>query len=189
MRLSNLQVCALGLSLAVTMACGGSEPSNKSAEPTSPAGATSGMKVDESKAGNVTGMVVLEGTAPKNEPIKMAADPVCAQQANGPQAQETYTVGSDGTSLGNVFVYVKDGLGNSAVDIPRAPAKTDQKECRYPRHAFGMRAGQAREIKNSDPTLHNSHATPKGNAEFNVGQPVQGMTNTHTFPTKEVMVP
>jgi hypothetical protein len=147
------------------------------------------MKVDESKAGNVTGMVVLEGTAPKNEPIKMNADPQCAQQAKGPQTQETYLVGSDGKSLGNVFVYVKDGLGNYVFDIPSEPARIDQKECRYHPHVFGMRTGQALEIKNSDPTLHNIHATPKGNAEFNVGQPVQGMTNTHTFPNKEVMVP
>src|SRR5262245_48691330 len=189
MRLSNLQVCALGLSLAVTMACGGSEPSNKSAEPTSPAGATSGMKVDESKAGNVTGMVVLEGTAPKNEPIKMAADPVCAQQAKGPQAQETYTVGSDGKSLGNVFVYVKDGLGSYTFDPPTDKAKIDQKECRYHPHVFGMRVGQELEIVNSDPTLHNIHALPKGNKEFNTGQPIQGMKTAHTFTAKEVMVP
>jgi plastocyanin len=147
------------------------------------------MKVDESKAGNVTGMVALEGTAPRNEPIKMNADPVCAQEAKGPQAQETYVVGSDGKSLGNVFVYVKDGLGNYVFDIPSEPAKIDQKECRYHPHVFGMRTGQTLKITNSDPTLHNIHATPKDNTEFNVGQPVKGMTTDHTFPNKEVMVP
>jgi Carboxypeptidase regulatory-like domain len=30
---------------------------------------------------------------------------------------------------------------------------------------------------------------PKGNAEFNNGQPIQGMKMTHTFTAKEVMVP
>ena len=52
-----------------------------------------------------------------------------------------------------------------------------------------MRVGQTLEIVNSDPTLHNIHALPKGNQEFNTGQPIQGMKTTHTFAAKEVMVP
>ena len=54
---------------------------------------------------------------------------------------------------------------------------------------FGIRVGQPLEIVNSDPTLHNIHAMPKGNAEFNNGQPIQGMKMTHTFTSPEVMVP
>ena len=42
---------------------------------------------------------------------------------------------------------------------------------------------------NSDPTLHNIHALPKSNLEYNTGQPIQGMKTTHTFTQKEVMVP
>ncbi|MNC87666.1 hypothetical protein D3C83_34080 [compost metagenome] len=42
---------------------------------------------------------------------------------------------------------------------------------------------------NSDPTLHNIHAIPKMNSEFNTGQPIQGMKFDHTFTAKEVMVP
>jgi hypothetical protein len=48
---------------------------------------------------------------------------------------------------------------------------------------------QPLEIVNSDPTLHNIHAMPKANTEFNNGQPIQGMKMTHTFKAKEVMVP
>ena len=44
-------------------------------------------------------------------------------------------------------------------------------------------------IVNSDPTLHNIHALPKNNAEFNTGQPIQGMKTTHVFTAKEIMVP
>ena len=98
-------------------------------------------------------------------------------------------VGSDGKSLANVFVYVKDGLGNYVYDTPTEAARIDQKECRYHPHVFGMRVGQPLEILNSDPTLHNIHALPKANAEFNNGQPIQGMKMTHTFDKPEVMVP
>jgi hypothetical protein len=45
------------------------------------------------------------------------------------------------------------------------------------------------QIINSDDTLHNVHGLAKANKEFNAGQPIQGMKMTHTFSTKEVMVP
>jgi plastocyanin len=167
-------------------ACGGGGSSESSSVPAPAPGAT---KVDPATAGDVTGTVVLDGAAPKNEPIKMAADPICAKQATGPQFQETFAVGSDGKSLGNVFVYVKDGLGNYAYDPPTGAAVIDQKGCRYTPHVMGFRVGQKIEIINSDPTLHNIHATPKANSEFNTGQPMQGMKTEHTFTAKEVMVP
>ena len=188
MRLRNAWVSALGLSLAATVvACGGGnkEISNTSAESSAAAG--SGQKVDTATAGDVKGTATLDGTAPKNEGIKMNADPVCVKANTSPQFQETYEV-TDG-KLGNVFVYVKDGLGNYIYDAPAEPARIDQKDCRYHPHVFGMRVNQPLEILNSDPTLHNIHALPKANQEFNNGQPIQGMKMNHTFTAKEVMVP
>jgi plastocyanin len=189
MRLRNAWVGCAALVLAASIAaCGGNkEASNTSQEPGTPAGG--GQKVDTATAGSVKGTVTLDGTAPKNEPIKMNADPVCVRENKTPQFQETYMVGSDGKSLANVFVYVKDGLGNYVYDTPTEPARIDQKECRYHPHVFGMRVGQPLEILNSDPTLHNIHALPKSNSEFNNGQPIQGMKMTHTFDKPEVMVP
>ena len=119
----------------------------------------------------------------------MDADPNCPKRRRAPQFQATFLVGSDGKSLGNVFVYVKDGLGNYVYDPPAGNATIDQKGCRYTPHVFGVRVGQKIEIINSDPTLHNIHATPKANSEFNTGQPMQGMKTEHTFTAKEVMVP
>ena len=190
MRLRNAWVGLLGMMLATTLvACGKNEPSNKSADASSPSATPAGQRVDTATAGSVKGVVTLDGVAPKNEAIKMNADPVCVTANKTPQAQETYIVGSDGKSLGNVFVYVKDGLGNYIYDTPTEPAKIDQQNCRYHPHVFGMRVGQPLEILNSDPTLHNIHALPKGNSEFNTGQPIQGMKTTHTFDKPEVMVP
>jgi plastocyanin len=193
MRLRNAWVgCTVAIVLAASVAaCGGNkEASSTSAEPGgSAAAAGGGQKVDTATAGEVKGTVTVDGAVPKNEPIKMNADPVCVQENKTPQFQETYMVGSDGKSLANVFVYVKDGLGNYVYDTPTQPATIDQKSCRYHPHVFGMRVGQPLEIINSDPTLHNIHAMPKSNAEFNNGQPIQGMKMTHTFDKQEVMVP
>jgi plastocyanin len=187
MRLRNVCVgwtAAAALAASVT-ACGGSkEASNTVAEPVG-----GGPKVDTATAGEVKGSVAVDGAVPKNDPIKMNADPVCVRENTTPQFQETYEVGSDGKALANVFVYVKDGLGNYSYDMPTEKATIDQKSCRYHPHVFGMRVGQPLEIVNSDPTLHNIHAMPKANQEFNNGQPIQGMKMTHTFTTKEVMVP
>ncbi len=191
MRLRNVCVYGLGATLALlVVACGGGqEPASTSAAPASPAATAAGQKVDTATAGEVKGMVSIEGPAPKNEGIKMNADPACLKEAKGPQTQETYAVGGDGKSLGNVFVYVKDGLGNYVFDTPTESVKLDQKGCRYMPHVFGVRVNQPVEIVNSDPTLHNIHAIPKANTEFNNGQPIQGMKMTHTFTAKEVMVP
>jgi Carboxypeptidase regulatory-like domain len=190
MRLRNTWVGLLGIALAATLACGGSqETSSTSAKPESPSATPSGQKVDTATAGEVKGVAMLDGTAPKNEAIKMNADPVCVKENTSPQFQEAWEVGSDGKSLSNVFVYVKDGLGNYVFDTPTKPATIDQKNCRYHPHVFGMMVNQPLEIVNSDPTLHNIHAMPKGNSEFNNGQPIQGMKMTHTFDKPEVMVP
>jgi plastocyanin len=182
-------VSTLGVALAASVAaCGGGGGSQSTPAETAAPAAT-GAKVDPATAGDVKGVVTLDGVAPKNEAIKMNADPVCVKANATPQFQETYTVGSDGKSLANVFVYVKDGLGNYVYDAPTETAKIDQQSCRYHPHVFGVRVNQPIEIVNSDPTLHNIHALPKANQEFNTGQPIQGMKTTHTFTAKEVMVP
>ena len=61
MRLRNAWVFALPL--AVFACGGGQETSNKSAEPSSPAAASGGQKVDTTVAGTVKGVVNFEGTA------------------------------------------------------------------------------------------------------------------------------
>ena len=107
MRLRSMWVSALGLALAVSVvACGGG--SKETAAPAESAASGGGQKVDPATAGDINGVVAFEGTAPKNEPIKMNADPVCVKANTTPQEQETYVV-ADG-KLANVFVYVKDGL-------------------------------------------------------------------------------
>lgn len=177
------------LLVAAVAGCGGKEEAPaSSADPSAPSGAPASMKIDEATAGNVSGKVVLEGAPGRNDPIKMNSDPVCLREAKGKQTQEYYVVG-EGGAIQNVFVYVKDGLGTRTFDIPTETVKLDQDGCRYRPHVFGIRVGQTLEVVNSDPTLHNIHAMPKENQEFNTGQPIEGMKYNHSFTTKEVMVP
>jgi plastocyanin len=193
MRLRGMWQCSAGLALALSVgACGGGQQSGGGTSASASAASStsrSGQKVDQSTAADVTGKVTVDGPVPANAQIKMNADPVCARQVTTPQALETYIVGADGKSLGNVFVYVKDGLDGYTFDAPTEAMKIDQKDCRYHPHVFGIQVGQPLEIVNSDPTLHNIHAIAKNNREFNNGQPIQNMKTTHTFTAAEVMVP
>lgn len=153
-----------------------------------PAGPPPGaQRVDTAKAGNVTGQVVFEGAAPENPTVKLASDPACLRANADGLRFETFVVTNGG--LDNVFVYVKDGLGNYYFDVPTESVKVDQQGCRYLPHVFGARVGQPIEIANSDETMHNVHALPNVNREFNFGQPLKGMKNTEVFTTREVMVP
>ena len=186
MRVRTLWIGVLGVALAASLAaCGGKKDDLDS----DAGGAASGggPKVDAATAGNIDGVVSFEGTAPTNAAIRMNADPVCVKQNATPQTQETYEV-ADG-KLGNVFVYIKDGLGDFSYDAPAGPVTIDQMGCRYHPHVLAVRVGQKLEIVNNDPTLHNIHALPTGNQEFNTGQPIQGMKTEHVFNAKEIMVP
>jgi len=174
---------ALGLMLAAA-ACGGGEPEPAATPESAPAAAP----IDEATAGHIMGRVMFEGEPPRNEAIRMNSDPACLKAAPGEQTQETYVVGAGG-EFANVFVYVKEGLEGRTFPVPAEPVVLDQAGCRYTPHVFGIMVGQTLQIVNSDPTLHNIHATPSENAEFNTGQPIQGMTTDHVFTSVEVMVP
>lgn len=137
--------------------------------------------------GTVKGRARFEGATPEAQVIKMAADPICMREGKT-ATSEAILVGAGG-ALQNVFVYVKDGLGDRTFPAPTTPVVLDQKGCRYTPHVFGVQVGQGVDVVNSDPTLHNVHAMPKVNTEFNFGQPVQGMRARRTFARPEVMVP
>jgi len=143
--------------------------------------------VDPATAGGVTGQVTFEGTPPTLAALRLDSDPNCARQG-ATTPNESVVVGATG-ALQNVFVYVKDGLGTLRFPVPAAAVVLDQKGCRYVPHVLGVQVGQRMEILNSDPTLHNIHAVPMTNREFNTGQPIPGMKHTHQFTAREVMVP
>jgi plastocyanin len=160
-------------------ACGRSEEA-----PPPPAAVSN--PVDPATAGAITGLVKFEGTPAPAEPISMDSDPYCEKQ---PQNKTETVVVGEGSGLQNVFVYVKDGLGDRVFPVPTAAVVLDQKGCRYVPHVLGIQVGQPMELASSDNTLHNIHAVPEQNREFNRALQLSGMKHTHTFSTKEVMVP
>jgi plastocyanin len=136
-------------------------------------------------AATVTGLVKFEGAAPKMPAIQMAADPYCASQHKGaPAVDEEAVVGPAG-ELANVFVYVKNVSGNFSA--PSSPVVLDQLGCQYRPHVIPIQVGQPLQIKNSDATLHNIHALPAVNKQFNEGQPIQGMVSTKKFDKTEII--
>ncbi len=173
--------------LLVAAACGSPSPQPSSApaatpEPTAAPAAPTPLLGEST----ITGTVKYEGTSEKPRVIRMDSDPLCMPE--GPQTSEVLIVGP-GNGLQNAFVYVKDGLGDHKFTAPQTPLVLDQKGCKYSPHVFGVQVGQPVIIVNSDPTLHNIHAVPKANAEFNFGQAVKGMKTTRMFDKQEVMVP
>ena len=174
-------VALLAIVAIVNAGCSGGEQGPAATAP--PANA---KRVDAAKAGNIIGRVTFEGTPPANEQISMASDPACARAHSGGVTFDTVLVNNGG--LENVFVYVKDGLGDYYFDVPSEAVTLDQKGCLYTPHVLGLRVGQPLEISNSDSTMHNVHAVPAVNREFNFSQHIPGMKERRTFTAREVMV-
>ena len=174
----NFMAIALASLLAVT-ACGrGGEDTGK------PVATRGTRKVDPATAATIAGTVVFVGTPPQNPAINMGSDPACGSE---PVTSESILVDNGG--LRNVFISIKDDLGSQyAFDVPTEPVKLDQKGCHYTPHVVGLRANQPLEVINSDNTLHNVHAMPETNREFNQGQAMAGIKNTVTFATPEVLI-
>lgn len=143
--------------------------------------------IDAGTAGSISGTVHFTGKAPQRIQIDMAQDPVCSVAESN--LTEQYVVHDGG--LENVFVYVKDGLGNKLYAPSSDPVVVDQKGCRFTPHVVGVMAGQPVKFTNSDPTMHNVHMTPQiaTNQAVDISQPPNGAGEMRTLPTPELMVP
>ena len=137
-------------------------------------GAPAAATAVSAEGATVTGLVRFEGAPPKVANLQMAADPFCQSQHKTPVPDEEVVLGPAG-ELANVLVYVKGAPNAPATNTP---AVLDQRGCQYFPHVSAIQVGQPLQIKNSDNTLHNIHALPEVNPQFNEGQPVQGMVST-----------
>jgi hypothetical protein len=144
-------------------------------------------RVVEIKEGDtLSGVVTVKTDIPKRKKIKMDADPKCAAMHAEPPLTEDIVTDSAG-HVEWAFVYVKKGAeGKTGPEPP--PAEINQTGCHYVPHVLGIMVGKELTVRNSDELLHNIHALPFSNKEFNFGQPQKGMTEKKTFSTPEIMV-
>ena len=119
--------------------------------------------------GSITGTITFEGKAPKMKPLKVDADPICVAN-NEIAPKKEWLILDENKGVKNMLVFITEGL-NIDYSPPEEPVVIDQKGCIYSPHVVGIMAGQQLDILNNDGTLHNIHALPKVNKEFNKAQP------------------
>ena len=119
--------------------------------------------------GSITGTITFEGKAPKMTPLKVDAAPICVAN-NEIAPKKEWLILDENKGVKNMLVFITEGL-NIDYSPPEEPVVIDQKGCIYSPHVVGIMAGQQLDILNNDGTLHNIHALPKVNKEFNKAQP------------------
>jgi plastocyanin len=180
MRTPFLLVAAVTVSGLV--ACGGGE----APKPAPSADASKAAAPAAAGTASIKGKIAFEGAPPAAEKVKLSADAKC--EAMHKEGLEKQPVKVKDGGLADVLVYVKSGVTGD-FPAPAAAVLLDQKGCTYTPHVVAVRVGQPITNKNSDDTLHNIHAHPTENGEFNIGQARQGMEATQTFDKPELKIP
>jgi Carboxypeptidase regulatory-like domain len=150
-----------------------------------------GNRVSAAGEGKITGTVKLDGTPPHMKGIDMSKDPFCVKaHATDPAHLETVVVGSGG-GLGNVVLYISEGLPASASsEVPTSVPVFDQKNCVYTPHVLAMDVNQKFKVVTSDQTTHNIHPLPNpmtGNIPWNQSQPPGASPVEKSWKTAEVI--
>ena len=138
---------------------------------------------------SISGTVTYEGEPLKRYPLRMDADPNCAEIYDGKRVLSRDSLIGEGGAVENVFVYLKEAPEGSAGETPSEAVRLEQRGCLYTPRVIGARVQQDIQIVNDDPTLHNVRALAKANRPFNIGQPARG-TRTKSFraPEKPIKV-
>ena len=125
-------------------------------------------------AGDIHGKITFDGKAPKMKSLRMDADPVCVAN-NEVAPRKEWLILDENNGLKNVLVFVKESPSGGSLEgdlnLVEKHAVIDQNGCVYVPHVMGVMVGQKLDILNSDGTLHNIHALPKVNKEFNKAMP------------------
>jgi hypothetical protein len=187
----------LTITLVALTACGddGKDKGNKGAAPAAGGNAAApapagGAAYDAAKAtGSLTLTAKWGGAKVERVKMTMTGDQFCTGAAGAGVDDPRFIVNDDGT-LPNAFVWAKEGPHKGMTGLPESPKVTlDQHGCMYVPHVFGLRAGAAFTVKNSDSTNHNVHARPKKNKnEINQVQSTGG-TNDFTYTATEKALP
>jgi plastocyanin len=172
-------LCFCAILLSFVLGCSKSaapvQPTAKSEAPAPP--------LDPATVATVSGAVKFDGAPPKAIKIDMSNDPGCKGENESEQV-----VTEDG-HLGNVLIYVKDGLGGRSFDPPKQVVTVKQEGCRYIPHVAAVMVGQQVNFLDDDHTLHNIHPTPKNNPQWNQSQSPNSPPIDKSFHNPEIMMP
>jgi hypothetical protein len=140
------------------------------AAPKGEAPANGGAPAAAGGFGTLRGKVVLQGTAPKLEPLfakgSEMKEPICVKEHAIPN--DKLVIG-EGNGVANVFIFLPKAPSGVAVPPPAdEPVKFDQKDCRFFPHALVLRTGQTLKILNDDSVSHNTHTySTRSDTNFN----------------------
>jgi len=187
-----LGALALLLGTLSLAACGGGEKTDNGPTAAGPgdnappaaAPATAGAAGPTGTA-TVAGTVSYDGEVPNLKPISMSADPTCASKHSGGEVPSDVLTLGPNKELGNVLVYVTSGLPDATWTAPSTSVTIDQNGCLYHPHVAGLMVGQKLTFLNSDGLLHNVHALPQVNQEFNIAMPADRKSADHQFDQAE----
>jgi len=115
--------------------------------------------------GTLTGRIVFDGKAPEPTPIDTAKDPNCKTALK----TENLLVGPDG-GLANAVIMLRTKNAKVHPDYAASDKDDvvlDNKDCRFEPHVAVVRLSQTLQLKNSDPTGHNSNLSPIQNPAIN----------------------
>ena len=141
-------------------------------------------------AGDITGLVTLNGTPPAEKGIApLKDDAICGQFYKDMPMTRFYVVGA-GKGLADVVVMLK-GVPSKPADASAAPVVLDQKHCLYTPQILAIQTGQKVLVKNSDAApvaMHNVHINPTAEANkaanasmMNAAQMAGAADLTYTF--------
>ncbi len=162
-----------------------STPPRSSPPPARPPGGP-GVHDPASATATLRVRTTLQGEPPRMRPIKFDAEAHCSA-AHGEPVLDEAIVAKDG-KLANAIVYVSKGIEGWTFAPPGEPVLLDQRGCMYDPHVFTVMVGQPIAVRNSDPLMHNVHALPKNNDDFNKSQPRGSGDLTMKFFKEEVAV-
>lgn len=135
----------------------------------------------EGAGGTIKGYAKFNGEQKKRPILRSfnaTTDKACAAAHKDATPLSENFVWGDNNTLQNVLVYVSKGVDNSKTYKPlNAKPELDQVGCLYTPHVLGIVKDQDLLVKNSDNTLHNVHAKPTANKEFNAPTTAGASTN------------
>jgi hypothetical protein len=125
--------------------------------------------------GTIRGQFVYDGPKPERSPYNVTKEHnICSVNGEIP-LEETLIVDETTKGIKNVAVYLRDASRVHDSAKPKAdPIVFDQQHCVFLTHMLGATVGETIELKNSDPTGHNTNLIGTG---FNPSIPAGGTLN------------